>query len=479
VAGRGTSSGRSGEVEIKDPFEQARRAEHRLAEVLGRRKRGAGERMWIGHAVAFPDSRVGRVSLGPAAPPEILIDADDLGRLDRRLEELFRYWRGKKTSTAPGGDGIRTLEQVLANSFELRAPLAVELAEEERELLRLTEGQYRVLDVLSRQPRAAISGCAGSGKTFLAAEKARRLAAQGFRVLVLCFNRMLGEYLRRGLADVPEIDACTFDELCLRVAREAGIELTDQPAPGEEGAYFRAVRAAFADSVDTAAGRYGVIVVDEAQDFAAYWWLPLQLLLESPGTSPLYVFFDDNQRIFPVAPSFPVSGEPFPLGVNCRNTKAINRVVADYYDGDPIEALGPEGPPVQVTLTTSPADLERKLDDVVSAWLRDAEVRPDDVALLTPRSIERSLLGRLDRVGGAQLTDDPWAKGKIVRSSIHRFKGLERLVVGLVELESVRHDVLYVGLSRPKVFLSLFWPESQRDRLPRGLGAMGLTTEAT
>jgi len=283
------------------------------------------------------------VSLGPAAPPEILIDADDLGRLDRRLEELFRYWRGKKTSTAPGGDGIRTLEQVLANSFELRAPLAVELAEEERELLRLTEGQYRVLDVLSRQPRAAISGCAGSGKTFLAAEKARRLAAQGFRVLVLCFNRMLGEYLRRGLADVPEIDACTFDELCLHVAREAGIDLPDQPAPGEEGAYFRAVRAAFADSVDTAAGRYGAIVVDEAQDFAADWWLPLQLLLESPDTSPLYVFFDDNQRIFPVAPSFPVPGEPFPLRVNCRNTKAINRLVADYYDGDPIEALGPEG----------------------------------------------------------------------------------------------------------------------------------------
>ena len=36
---------------------------------------------------------------------------------------------------------------------------------------------------------------------------------------------------------------------------------------------------------------------------------------------------------------------------------------------------------MQVTLTTSPADLERKLDDDVSAWLRDAEVRPDDIAL--------------------------------------------------------------------------------------------------
>jgi len=52
---------------------------------------------------------------------------------------------------------------------------------------------------------------------------------------------------------VPEIVACTFDELCLHVAREAGADLPDQPAPGEEGACFRAARATFADSVDTAA----------------------------------------------------------------------------------------------------------------------------------------------------------------------------------------------------------------------------------
>ena len=43
---------------------------------------------------------------------------------------------------------------------------------------------------------------------------------------------------------------------------------------------------------------YGALVVDEAQDFHEDWWLPLQLLLDDPDRSPLYVFFDDNQRIF-------------------------------------------------------------------------------------------------------------------------------------------------------------------------------------
>ncbi len=50
----------------------------------------------------------------------------------------------------------------------------------------------------------------------------------------------------------------------------------------------------------------------------------------------------------------------------------------------------------------------------------------------------------------------------MLRTSIYKFKGLERLVVGVVELESVRDEVFYVGFSRPNVFLSIFAPESAR-----------------
>ena len=159
-----------------------------------------------------------------------------MSALDAAFERIFSFWR----STGPGSDGIALLERVLANSFELPAPLAVELEEDKRELLQLTEQQYRILDTLARQPRAAIAGCAGSGKTFLAAEKARRLARQGFRVLVLCFNTLLARHLRRGLQDVDEIEAYSFDELCYRTIREAGIDFPEHPTPGEEAATTRA-----------------------------------------------------------------------------------------------------------------------------------------------------------------------------------------------------------------------------------------------
>ena len=64
----------------------------------------------------------------------------------------------------------------------------------------------------------------------------------------------------------------------------------------------------------------------------------------------------------------------------------------------------------------------------------------------------------MDALGGIRLTDDPWERNRILRCSIFRFKGLERMVVGLCELDGAREQALYVGLSRPSVFLSLFVP---------------------
>ena len=49
-----------------------------------------------------------------------------------------------------------------------------------------------MLDLLRRTRRAAIYGCAGSGKTTLAVEKARRLAEEGFCTLLTCYNKALG-----------------------------------------------------------------------------------------------------------------------------------------------------------------------------------------------------------------------------------------------------------------------------------------------
>jgi hypothetical protein len=86
--------------------------------------------------------------------------------------------------------------------------------------------------------------------------------------------------------------------------------------------------------------------------------------------------------------------------------------------------------------------------------------------LLTPKSANRSALWTIDKLGDLELTDDPWEKDKILRASVFRFKGLERLVVGIAELDGAKESAFYVGFSRPNVFLSVFCPEHTRHRLP-------------
>jgi hypothetical protein len=398
-----------------------------------------------------------------------VIDRRDLDSLSSRVDEIFRYWAGKARAPAPGKGGISLLESVLANSFELRAPLALELREEERALLRLTEEQYRILDMLDRQVRVAIGGCAGAGKTFLAAEKARRLAKRGFRVLVVCYNKLLAEYLRRGLADVAEIDVFSYDALGYEIVRESGREFTPEPEPGRDAGYYIALRKAFAKAVDVAAGRYGALVVDEGQDIHEDWWLLLQFLLEDPDRSPLYVFFDDNQRLFSLPKNLPVPGEPLQLTINCRNTKAINKLVSAYYKGGRIEAKGPEGAPVEIHFYRNDSNLLDQLGKSVHRWIREADVAPGDIALLTAKAPDRSALWRMNKLGGFTLTEDPWDERNILRATIFRFKGLERLVVAVAELDGAREAAFYVGFSRPNVFLSVFCAESVRNRLPMEL----------
>jgi hypothetical protein len=472
VQGQWWTRGRSGDARIRDPFHQARKNSHSLRRLLERGHRVSDNRFFASYAVAWPNTRVRTARLKPDAPREVIVDGDDLRQLEARLRQVFNYWAEREKGPGLATGDLEHIERTLANSFEVSAPLSLEMAEEARELLQLTKQQYYILDMLDRHPRAAIAGCAGSGKTFLAAEKARRLAQQGFRVLVLCFNRLLAEHLRRGLADADGVDAKSYDGLCREIVIEAGIDLP--PEEEAQGEYWGRLREIFAENVEgVASGRYGALIVDEAQDFHEDWWLPLQILLEDPDASPLYVFFDDNQRIFPVTKSLPIADEPYELTRNCRNTKAINQLVAAFYKGGTMEALGPDGVPLDSHFYATETELLEELDENVRRWVSEAEIRPEDIALLSPKAAHRSALWKVNSLGGVPLTDDPWTPGRILRSSIHRFKGLERLVVGVVELESVRDEVCYVGFSRPNVFLSIFAPEDARGRLERALREAG------
>lgn len=433
---------------IKDPFKQGRTAKYSLLEKLKELPFWRNRFITVGYAVAFPDVAV-KQDLRLDAPRELILDASDMQSLKSWVDRALDYLKGRRPDdSALGRAGVSELEDLLSPTWDLHSLLSTEIEEEEQELLRLTEEQFRMLDFLVRQRRVAISGCAGSGKTTLAYEKACRLSDQGFDVLLTCFNRPLAEFLA---ADNTRstLTILNFHRFADEFVQRAGIK-TGPYTPE----YFSSILPEqLLEAIDILGAPFDAVIVDEGQDFRDNWWLPLQYLLRQPDTGIFYVFFDDNQNIYRIREAIPLQLAPFPLTRNCRNTKAIHETVMQFYDSDQIPiSNGPPGRAVAFHEYADQAGLKRILRQVLHRLVAEEDVYPEDIVILTPKGREHSWLWDLGPVGNFRITDQ-WAAGRneIYCSTVHAFKGLESPIIILAEIASDTwnlESILYVGCSR-------------------------------
>ncbi|RLB76246.1 MAG: nerd domain protein, partial [Deltaproteobacteria bacterium] len=344
-------------------------------------------------------------------------------------------------------------------SRHIRNPLLAEQARADQQaIVRLTERQFRYLRFLSGQRRAAIAGCAGSGKTFLAVEKARQLADEGLRVLLTCYNRALADHLGDTLGYRQQFDVFNFHQLCFHWARQAGKPVSYQENPLDD--YFtRTLPDALLEAVEQLGPQYDAIIVDEGQDFRAEWWDVLPWLLHDPANGILYIFYDDNQRVYRDRSPIPIETAPYVLNENCRNTRRVFDVVSHFYQGQELPiVLGPEGQPVEVVEYNGEREGLTRLRKVLHRLLNENGFAPDEIAVLTARGSRSSrVLGQ--RLGNVQLTVRlPLGPGEVFATTVRRFKGLERPAIVLCEVdETLSPDdaeaLMYVGTSRARAYL--------------------------
>lgn len=268
--GRWTSTDRNGDVHaIKNPFEQATASKHALITFLkSERSLNLTQYLSAGHAVAFPDIAT-TGNLGPATPTELVWTAPDLADLQRAVDNACEYW---EMSTKLGSTKVASIVERLAPTVHVRPVLRERVGESLQELMRLTDEQVRVLDRLRRTRRAVIYGGAGTGKTVLAVERARRLAEQGFRVLLTCFNQPLGEYLSKTVADEPLITASSFHSFGVGQLKSAGLPIPTNPPSSW---WDETLPSGLPDLVERNGSHFDALVVDEGQDFNSDWWTVL------------------------------------------------------------------------------------------------------------------------------------------------------------------------------------------------------------
>ncbi len=449
----------SGHIMRKDPFEQAKAFKYELLNLLKTDSYWANRHICLSHAVAFPDVVTPNYPLTLQAPRRLILDKRDTLAISEWVSAHFTYIRGNSHYSELGTHGVLYLQNLLAPVHHLRSMLGIDMQAEEAEFVRLTEQQCRLMDFIASVPRAAIAGCAGSGKTMLAAYKAKQLADEGLRVLLTCFNKNLAAFLREDyLRERPStLDIVHFHKLAADLVRQSG--QTFGPLPGENINDYLSIRLPeqLITAVDHLGPPFDAIVVDEAQDFLENWWLPLQLLLPNPDTSTLYIFYDDNQNIYGGLQAVKnLIQHQYPLYENCRNTQKINERIKTFYAGQhPPKALGPPGRDVVTLAYENQAEMHTLLRRMLHKLIVEEEVLAEDIVILTPFSESKSCLNQERRYGRFQLTTN-WDIGmnEVYYTTIHSFKGLESPIIILTEVEpTLQHavaELMYVACSRAR-----------------------------
>lgn len=459
---------------IKNPVQQARSAKHELLKKLKASPHWKARRIRARHGVVLPHSSALPGDLGADMPQRMFCFAE-------AFEDWFRDWLLERFGDAPadegrtremGPDGLQALEKILAKPFQLRTPLGTLLSQDDAALHVLTQQQFHILRAIEAVPRAAISGAAGTGKTVLAVEEARRCAEHGARTLFICHNRGLASDVRHRLKDGPPVAAMTFHELCTTLTTRAAL-----PPPSGiperqllDEVWAELLMQAY-ERLDEE--RYDAVIVDEGQDFLPLWWTAVQAGLDPDGPGLLRIFYDDNQRVYASANNLPeeVALIPIRLTLNLRNTRRIHELVRQHYTGHEIEAVGPEGVEVRWIRINKPEELGTLVSDCVARLCSLENVSPDNIAVLVATETAIEGIAPRNRLGGFRTVRcEEQSEGRIVVDSIRRFKGLERPVVVIAATPEtvINEELPYVALSRARTHLVIAGTEKVLNRM-RGI----------
>jgi hypothetical protein len=446
-----TSTNRTGAHEIKDPFKQATGNKYAIRDLI---KARLGINVWCTHGVSFPSTSRTSAAIG-LHPPEIVLFEEDLAEPRQAVDRLLEFHRPPPQTLS--GAQVLSITRLLAPTVTIRSTLHTQAARAVHRQVVLTDQQRTAMGLLRFLQRVWITGAAGTGKTILAVERARQVAAEGGAVLLLCFNAPLATRLSSEVEDDARITAGTFHGFA---ADRSG----PRPPGLSDAEWFDHVLPARAfDSCIEDGSRWDAIVIDEGQDFRPEWLEMLEQLLQEDGSGIVVLFSDENQNLFRPAGAAGLPETPMPLDINCRNTPEINtRSLAPL--GLSSSCLeGPSG--VEPTLIKAPegealTQVRKELHRIIV----DEGVDVADVVVLSPsRAFVDALTGtRLGRWDVVRVFEDG-----LVCETVQRFKGLESLAVVLALPDDGPFDskLAYVGMSRARAVLSVVAEPSALDHL--------------
>ena len=444
------------------------------------------------HAVWFPQmtrdqlQELDRRGLPSEADVRITLCADDMINPTKKIAEIFsthlvkERYNTEETKMSEKEFKL-LLDEVMCPHFKLiPSPRSRSIVINEK-MNQLLREQYMILEFLDEQSSAVINGAAGTGKTMLAIEKARRHSESGEKVLFLCYNKLLCEKLIEENKNNPvKTYRKKFDNVDFMTISKLAKEKTGS---------FDNFEGLLEWVLECIEGKdnfeYKHIIIDEGQDFGLidsnieneYGSAEENITIidaleevakEKNGT--FYLFYDKYQMIqggqknqYKLPDCIQNSDCRLTLHKNCRNTQEIAKT-----SFTPLKNVNKKvksnvacswNEPIIPVLHLTSYDEKRVLNDVLDKLEMQ---KVEDIIILTSGTFEYSMLSEelIDSDNNTGYKFYIYKDRKYKVSTCIRFKGLEAEAVILIDLnkdsfEGKKGLEFYVGTSRAKQYLDL------------------------
>jgi hypothetical protein len=460
------SNGTKSILRSRDPYDQANSNMHNIKNLLNSKIPDFKRKYRCGYAVALPFSQFeGPLPLNMNAAT--LIDARNCDRdnIITALQTAMNAWKSDVTVLTE--EEINTIVETLAPVYTVKIDRYAKFKSYNKTLLILTEEQSMLyLDILDMQTKVAIAGVAGSGKTVLATAKAQSEAKKGKRVLFLCYNKALAEWLNSsvepGTIDTGYLHIDNYHHYVAHLCEEFKLDWpTNHTDLWNEYAPNQLYQIAFKKM--TGSDKYDTIIIDEGQDFNPKWWDSITPLFRgSVEEQSYYVFYDPDQNIYQGSINLPPSlQQTVPIRVNCRNTKRITQYCIQLIpNGMRVKEKAPEGNEPKIHLVPNFQTALSKAEDLAATIIAEEKrLRKHQVAILCI-GVPATQINAIGQRLGFTTDHKKWRKNEgVLVSDAGAFKGLESDLVIVVDNDS--HDTpeaiskRYVAFSRAKLELHI------------------------
>lgn len=345
-----------------------------------------------------------------------------------------------------------------------------EIRQREQELEGMLRKQQKpVLQLAEWNERLIVRGAAGTGKTLIAMEVARRASERGRRVALLCFNQLIGDWMRRQIVRIDPVLPTIIVGRAIRVMAE----MTEVQIPPDPSQLFWEIQLPemledrLTDPDLRAVAQFDYLVLDEAQDVLArprLWQALIHFLAGGldRGRFALFGDFDhqalaDRERMSQNLLALNSISRPahWSLTENCRNYRIVGETAVRLSGFGDVVYSGymRTGGSIQ-NYDISFYENETAQLDKLARWIQELEAqgyKASEITLLSFRADHLSAAGSL-RAQGYKLRP-AWQSGEAIScASVHAFKGMENKLIILTDVDLEDRDfhrqLFYTGMTR-------------------------------